>query len=249
MNTSSEPPNPCASPEANPGSRSGLATEGVLLVGIDDASPVPMQQGSPEAGDFRGYEVDLLEGLAERLVTDLRYRRAYWSVIVRDLSAGNVDAVCSAATVTAERAREVDFCTPHLTLTLAVVTRAGDAAGMRLHGRRIGVRAGTTAESYVLTHGSPEPAARSESNDELYAALANGAIDAVVDDSPIATHFARAVSGLQLAGALPNTDAAYAIMVRHGNDALRDAIDGALAGMERDGTLRTLRTRWGLGPS
>ena len=40
-------------------------------------------------------------------------------------SAGRLDAVCSAATVTPERARTVDFCTPHLTLTLAVVMRDG----------------------------------------------------------------------------------------------------------------------------
>jgi len=149
----------------------GPATRHELLVGIDDAPPVPMQLGSPEAGDFRGYEVDLLEELACRLGVTPRYRRAYWSVIVGDLVAGRIDAVCSAATVTAERAREVDFCTPHLTLTLAVVTRAGDPAGTHLAGRRVGVRAGTTAEAYARTHGAPEPAARSESNDEIYAAL------------------------------------------------------------------------------
>lgn len=225
------------------------ATQHVLLVGIDDAPPVPMQQGSPEAGDFRGYEVDLLEVLARRLGAALRYRRAYWSVIVGDLAAGRVDAVCSAATITPERAREVDFCTPHLTLTLAVVTRAGDTAGSRLTGRRVGVRRGTTAEAYARAHGAPEPAALSESNDELYAALAAGVLDGVVDDSPIAAHFARAVPGLQLAGAVPDTEAAYAIMVRKGDAALRGAVNAALAALEADGTLGALRTQWGLPPA
>jgi len=35
-------------------------------VGIDDASPVPVQLGNPETGDFRGYEVDLLGEIARR---------------------------------------------------------------------------------------------------------------------------------------------------------------------------------------
>lgn len=207
-------------PVSDPTPELGTAERGALLVGIDDAPPVPMQQGSPEAGDFRGYEVDLLDALAHRFGATLRYRRAYWSAIVDDLAAGRVDAVCSAATVTPERARAVDFCTPHLALTLAVVARAGDAAGTSLSGRRVGVRRGTTAEAYARAHGAPAPAARSESNDALYAALA--------------------------AGALPDTEAAYAIMVRQGNDALRGAFDAALAALEADGTLGTLRARWGL---
>ena len=46
----------------------------------------------------------------------------------------------------------MDFCTPHLRLTLAVVTRADDPAGACLDGRRVGVRAGTTAEAYTRAH-------------------------------------------------------------------------------------------------
>jgi polar amino acid transport system substrate-binding protein len=205
---------------------------GELLVGIDDAPPVPMQIGSPETGDFRGYEVDLLEALAHRLGRTLRYRRAYWSALVGDLAAGRLDAVCSAATVTPERARVVDFCTPHLTLTLAVVTCTDDLAGTGLSSRRVDV-----------------PASRSESNDALYAALAAGQLDAVVDDAPIAAHFACAVPGVRVAGTLPGTDAAYAIMVRQGNAALRVAADTAIAELEADGTLHSLRTRWELLPT
>jgi polar amino acid transport system substrate-binding protein len=219
---------------------------GSLLVGIDDAPPVPLQIGNPETGDFRGYEVDLLEALARRLDVTLAYQRAFWTAIVGDLAAGRLDVVCSAATVTQERRATVDFCRPHLSLTLAVVTRADDRSGAVLGRRRVGVRVGTTAEAYTRAHGDGEPSQRSESNEELYAALAAGQLDAVVDDGPIAAHFARAVPGLQLSGPLPGSDAAYAIMVRKGNDALRNALDAALGGLEADGILRRLQARWGL---
>ena len=235
-------------PPTTPTSALGTLAPGILLVGIDDAPPVPMQQGSPEAGDFRGYEVDLLEALAQRLGVALRYRRTFWSAVVGELAAGRLDAVCSAATVTAERSQAVDFCNPHLALSLAVVTRAGDSAATHWVGRRVGVRCGTTAEADARAHGAPEPAAVSESNDELYAALAAGALDAVVDDSPIAAHFSRVTRGLQLAGTLPGTEAAYAIMVRKGNTRLRAAVNEALAILEQNGTLRASQERWGVAP-
>jgi ABC-type amino acid transport substrate-binding protein len=83
-----------------------------VRVGIDDAPPAPMQLGNPDTGDFRGYEVDLLAEIGRRVGFELSFRRALWSVIVRELMAGDVDLVCSAATVTMEREREVDFLLP-----------------------------------------------------------------------------------------------------------------------------------------
>jgi ABC-type amino acid transport substrate-binding protein len=204
-----------------------------------------MQIGTPEEGNFRGYEVDLLEEVARRLGVQLRYRRAFWSVIVDELEAGDIDVICSAATITEERRRQADFCDPHLDLTLAVVTHEDTTnIGTGFAGLRVGLRRGTTAEEFARAHGVSEPAMLSESNDEMYGALAAGRLDAVIDDSPIAAHFARVIPGLRYAGALPGTDGAYATMVRKGNTVLSSAINSALAAMERDGTLAILRARW-----
>ena len=216
----------------------------ILRVGIDDAPPIPMQIGSPETGDFRGFEVDVLEQIAKRLSLALHYHRAFWSVIVRELAAGNLDIVCSAATITEERTREVDFCVPHLRQALATVKRAGIPSGLPLSALRLGVRAGTTAETYARDRGVTQFAQVSESNEELYAALASGAFDAIIDDSPIARHFSRAHSQLRFGDILPDSQGAYAIMVRKGEDALRERINIVLNDMERDGTLRDLRQKW-----
>lgn len=216
-----------------------------LIVGLDDAPPVPMQIGTPEEGNFRGYEVDLLGEVARRLGVRLRYRRAYWSVIVDELEAGDIDIICSAATITEERRRQADFCEPHLKLTLAVVTRDDlPDVGTNYAGLRVGLRRGTTAEKFARSHGVSDPAMLCESNEEMYDALRTGNLDVIVDDSPIAAHFAHKTPGLRYAGALPGTDGAYAIMVRKGNVELVKAIDEELAAMERDGTLAGLREHW-----
>ena len=167
-------------------SETSMMANRTIRVGIDDAPPAPMQLGNPDAGDFRGYEVDLLEEIGRRVGFRLSFRRALWSVIIHELKAGEVDLVCSAATVTPEREREVDFCVPHLRLALAVVKRDGIARDTAIKGLRVGVRRGTTAEAYAKQYGTPEPALVSESNEELYASLAAGELDAIIDDSAIA---------------------------------------------------------------
>ena len=217
----------------------------ILQVGIDDAPPVPLQIGSPESGDFRGFEVSLLKLLAGHLGCTLRYRRALWSVLVGELSTGKLDLVCSAATVTAERTRQVDFCKPHLKLRLAAIVREGSSTAIDWQTARLGVRSGTTAEIFVARQTCLRgPELLSESNDEVYKALAEGLVDAVIDDSPIALHFARAVPGLRYAGPFAGTTGEYAVMLRKGDAALRERINLALRTMEADGTLPALRKTW-----
>ena len=68
-------------------------TERSIRVGIDDAPPPPMQLGNPDTVDFRGYEVDVLKEVSRRAGFRLSFRRALWSVIVRELVTDEVDLV------------------------------------------------------------------------------------------------------------------------------------------------------------
>lgn len=215
-----------------------------LRVGIDDAPPIPMQVGDPALGTFRGYEVDLLEAIAERLDRTIEYQRAWWSLITKELTAGGVDLVCSAATVTEERKAEVSFCVPHLRLQLALVARQNSPDPLDTAGSRFGVRRGTTAEEFLRGRLRLEPTTLSESNDELYDAVSKSQIDAVIDDSPIALHFAKATPGLSYRGPFANTEGEYAIMVAKGNDALKNEINAALAMLAAEGALTRLREQW-----
>src|SRR4030095_7328167 len=74
----------------------------------------------------------------------------------------------------------------------------GDSPNTR--GARVGVRRGPTAEALANADGAAASVRRSESNEELYAALRAGEIDAVVDDSPIAQYFSTVVEGLHTCG-------------------------------------------------
>lgn len=217
-----------------------------LLFGVDEAPPAPLNFGLPGTPDFRGFEVDLMHAVAARLGLSPRFRSALWSEILAQLSAHQLDVVCGAATATAERARTVAFSRPYLHITLALVALAGSQIQhlRQLAGRRVGVRAATEAEQYLRAH---VPSARIRTfdlNTEQYAALASGEVEAAIDDAPIGGHFARITPGVAMIGSLPGTDADYAFAVALGNDALLNALNGALADLEADGTLTRLRHEW-----
>jgi branched-chain amino acid transport system substrate-binding protein len=213
-----------------------------LAVGLDNALPPPMQMGDPAGNDFRGYEVDLLEEIATRLNVEIRYRRAPWSRLVDDLERGVVDVICSAATITDDRGSRVDFSRPYLPVPLAIVSRT-DTSATSLHDVAVlAVRRETTAERYIRRYGR-QIGLVSESNDELYEALIAGRVDAVIDDMPIAGAFARRLPNLHVSR-LPDTDSAYALLLRKGNRELQARINAVLADIESNGTLTRLQERW-----
>ena len=111
-----------------------------------------------------------------------------------ELINGDVDLVCSAATITTETERQVDYCLLHLDIALAVVKRAGITPGVAINGLRLGVRRASTAEGCLKQHTTREPMRVSESNEDLYDSLRASKLDAVIDDAPIAKWFSRSAS-------------------------------------------------------
>jgi ABC-type amino acid transport substrate-binding protein len=227
-----------------------LVTEGTLSVGVDSAPPCPMQIGCAGTPGFSGFEVDLLNEIAARLKLSVRYKSALWAEITDALRRGEIDCICTAATITPERQRDFAFSEPYLHLTLAVVT-AGEfildphrRLDAQLENKRLGVRIATTAAEYITRHFRPSSVRKLHFNDEAYQDLKAGKVDAVLDDSPIAQYFARSVPGLRQPIAIGGTDSCYGIIVRKENTELRGKINVALKSLEADGTSSSLRSKW-----
>jgi ABC-type amino acid transport substrate-binding protein len=217
----------------------------VLTIGVDASAPPPLHS-DPTAPDFGGFEVDLTKDMAARLGLSVKYKSALWSDSLSDLQAGKIDLICTAATITESRKMIVDFSQPYLAIQLAIVTRAGSAiaALQDLTGKPIGVRVATSAEEFLRDQVDTELIRTFHMNSEAYGALAAGGIEAVVDDSPIAQSFAKAVQGLQFVGAILGTEAQYGMVFKKGNDRLREAVNGVLADMQADGTYAQLYRKW-----
>lgn len=215
----------------------------IVTIGLDASPPVPMHTGHPGVG----FEVDLVKAMAVRVGFVVRYESALWNDIVQRLVDGELDMICSAATITAERKRLVDFSLPYLSFQLAIVVGAGERAVRRasdLAGKAIGVRIATTAERFVRDSISPRSIRTYHFNTEAYAALSSREVDTVVDDHPIASGFASLMPTLRVAASIPRTRSHYGIMFAKGNNGLRKAVNGALRDIRRDGTHAALARKW-----
>ncbi|WP_276483954.1 substrate-binding periplasmic protein [Paraflavitalea pollutisoli] len=215
-----------------------------IRIGLDQAPPIPLHT-SFSGPAFGGYEVELVEQLASTLDLDILYSEAPWPELLRKLEAGDIDAICSAATITTERQQYLRFSAPYLSFHLALVCREDHLITTdHLREHPVGVRIDTTAEEYLLSKLYQPPAFRSDSNDELYNLLLNGVIHGIIDDSPIAQGYIELHPELSIAAMLPGPAHEYAMAFNPNRSDLSDKIDSALQQLQEAGFLHQLQEKW-----
>lgn len=218
-----------------------------MLVGLDAAPPPPLQFGPPGTPDFRGFEVDLLTALTTALEWTFEYQVAPWSDLLERLAHGRVELLCTAATVTPDRASRFGFGQGYLMTGLVQVTRTGTRPGGNaadLGGHRVAVRAATVAEEWASAHLPEATLVPFHLNTEAYQALRRGEVETLIDDEPIARFFVSAAPELRIATAISGTAAEYAMVFAKRNDDLRLALDAVLQEMIRAGEMERLRDKW-----
>lgn len=188
----------------------------------------------------------MLGAIAGKLGLTLRCESTGWSEALAQLQEGRLDMLCRAVTITPERRRLVDFSDPYLETELTLVVRRdspirgpGDLIGLG-----VGLRRATMAEDFVRKNCPAAIVRTFDGHAEPYRALADRAVDAVVDHAQIARYFARAEVGLRMAGALEGTELRCGMVFARGNHALQRAVNRALAELQAEGTCEGLRRRW-----
>jgi polar amino acid transport system substrate-binding protein len=217
--------------------------EPVVTVGLDASPPPPLHTGHPG----EGFEVDLLKAIAERAGFQIRYQSALWSELTQRLADHKLDMICTAATITEERRQIVDFSEPYLEYELALVVGRDrtDIQGVAdLAGKSVGVRVATTAEQFARRCFTASRLQFYHFNTEAYSALAEGTLDAVVDDFPIAKGFENLLPKVRVAFTIEGTKSHYGIMFARGSDELRRVVDQALRALRQDGTYDALYRKW-----
>lgn len=214
-----------------------------LRVGVDTAPPPPMCFGLPGTNAFTGFEVDLLDSLAARLARDLAFEASLWTELLARLNAGDLDLVCTAATITPEREERLLFSRPYLRTALALVCRR-DCPIATLEGVSglVGARANTPAEAYALARTTR--LSTFHFNTDAYRALEDGTLDAVVDDLPIGGWFAAQSRALLVGAQVPGTEAEYGLVFARSQTALKRAFDSALVDLVQTGIYGRLYEQW-----
>lgn len=220
----------------------GLVSSGTLTICTD--TPYEPFEFRDEQGEDTGYDIDLLRAIAERGGLDIDVIDLPFEGILGSLAAGQCDVVASAVTITDERAEQVDFSEPYFDAeqSLLVLTeRADELASLDdLAGGQIGVQTGTTGAEYAEEH-APEGASvrHFEDSDALFAAIAGGDIDAILQDLPVNAYRATQDDTVTVVETY-DTGEEYGFAVAQGNEEVLQFVDDGLAALRDDGTFDTI---------
>jgi polar amino acid transport system substrate-binding protein len=224
-----------------------LVAPGRLTLGCADLDAPPLFSRADAAGRRHGYEPAAAELVASRLGLEVAWAFLAWSDFYPALHERRVDAVWCGQGITDERRRLADFTTPYAVFDESLVVRAGDTCNApdELAGRHIGAIEGSTNIRLAETFAGAEVVAFPGTEDvfgDMIRALRAGAIDGFVDDDVVMVPLGDEPD-LRLAFTVP-TGNRWGVAVRRGDDALRSALDGALASVVADGDLRAVWEAW-----
>ncbi len=185
-------------------------------------------------GKYVGFDMELINSIAKAEGFNVQIRDMSFDSLIPALKAGVIDIAIAGMTITQERQKVVDFSNPYWFANQDVIVGKNSkyTVTVLFGNHTIGVQTGTTGDLWV-TNNLMKAKILKESNVKRYQsfiyalqALLNGAIDAVVLDSPVAERFAQ-VKPVKIVATLV-TGESYGIAVRKGNSSLLSKINDGL---------------------
>ncbi|WP_083383990.1 transporter substrate-binding domain-containing protein [Cupriavidus sp. USMAHM13] len=219
---------------------------GALKVGLEGTYP-PFNFRGPD-NQLDGFDVDVAKAVAARLGVKAEFVTTEWSGIIAGLQAGKFDVIVNQVAITPQRREVLDFSTPYAYSAAQLIQRQDDKRAFRsladLKGFKLGVSLGSNynemAKSVPGIDLKTYPGAPEYLRD-----LAAQRIDAALNDRLMVGYLVKTAKlPLRPGAVLPGANAEVAIPFRKGNPAFAKAIDQALEGLRRDGSLARLSTKW-----
>lgn len=217
-----------------------LVADGTLTV-CSDVPYEPFEFEDPEApSGFSGFDIDITSAVADDLGLELAVVISPFDAITNGtaMARGDCDLAASAITITEDREDNLDFTEPYYdSLQSLAVPADSDVTSLEdFDGLRLGVQTDTTGEIYARENAPdgteiidfPNPG-------DLFAGLAAGSIDGILQDFPVNIERANTDDTVQVVDEY-DTGEQYGLAVEDGrDDGLLEAIDAALVAMRDDG--------------
>jgi polar amino acid transport system substrate-binding protein len=226
----------------------GLINEGQLLAGIDTPF-APFEKGHPP--NVTGYDIDVVNGIAEELGLEVVQQETDFTTIFRDVAQGKFDIAVAASTITPGRENTVDFSDPYYLADQSLLVAEGETdigSQKDLGGKIVGAQDGTTGETYANDETDASEVRGYPGGTDAVNALRAGQVDAVIVDSPVAEDQVEKQGGVEIAEDIVTREL-YGFSFAPDNDALREAVNEAIAKLKEDGTITKLYDKYFPGES
>lgn len=189
-------------------------------------------------GKIVGIDAEIAQAIADKLGMKLEIKDMEFESLVPAVKAKSIDLALAGMTVTDERKQSVNFSDSYSTGVQVVIVKENSEIKTvdDLKGKKIGVQAGTTSDTYCSEDFGEENVKQFSNGSLAVAALANGQVDCVVIDNEPAKNYVAANSGLKILDTEYVTED-YAIAIAKDNDELLKKVNNALKELKEDGTV------------
>ncbi|MEP3438207.1 MAG: transporter substrate-binding domain-containing protein [Hoeflea sp.] len=222
-----------------------------LRIGVEGAYP-PFSKKEAD-GTLSGFDIDIAKALCAELNRECELVEQEWDGMIPALIARKYDAIVASMSITEDRKKKVSFSKKYYQTPTRFIAKKGADYQFTEEGPkglRIGLLRGTTYQCYVEKH-LPDAVISLYSNQEdVYADLAAGRLDAQISNSIQAVDgflSTDAGEGFDFIGgdlddaACPGEGVGVAVRK---DDPLADEISAAIAAMRTNGTYKAANDKY-----
>jgi len=206
-------------------------------------------------GTLAGFNIDLSRAICEELKVTCTVQARRWDTLIDSLNDGHGDALIASTGINADTRAKLDFTAPYYKTPARFVvplqSALTDFSPAGLAGKRIGVEGHSAHEAYLKTFFPDTIVKAYDSSADLRAALKKGEADAIFGDAITLSLWLNGTDAQNCCafrgGAFTESrffGEGAGIAVKKGNDALRHALDYALAALAEKGIYADLYLKY-----
>lgn len=201
-------------------------------------------------GGVEGFNIDLLTEIGKQLGRPIEIVAAQFSGLIPAMNAKSLDFVGAPTTVTPERAANLLFTEGYLNTFYQFVTPAGKPdlkSFADLKGKTISANKGSAYDKWLGENAAKYgyTVEAYPTNTDAVQAVLSGRADATLGGNTVSAFAATRNPGkLQLSTLTIDEGLVWAAVFRKDDPALRDAVDGAIECLKKNGTIAQLHEKW-----
>jgi polar amino acid transport system substrate-binding protein len=205
-------------------------------------------------GKLEGFDIDIGNALCAEMKAECTWVSQDWDGMIPALQAGKFDAIIASMSITPERLEKVDFSKKYYNTPPAIAvpkdSDVKDITPESLKGKTLGVQGSTSHSNYAEAKDSGSEIKMYPTSDEYKLDIANGRIDAVMDDVVVLGQWLDSDAGscCKLLGTITPDPAIHGpgagVTVKKGNTALADKFTAAIAAIRANGKYKEINDKY-----
>lgn len=194
-----------------------------------------------EDGEIVGVDIDIAKEIAKELGKELVIKDVSFDFVINEVKSGKADFAAAGISITPERAKEVDFTMEYTTSNQVVVVKKDSSIKDfdDIKNKKIAVQLGTVADLYVEENYKKATVVSHKKYLSAVEDVKTGKADCIIMDELPAKAIIAENDNLKILDGVLFQDK-YGMIVKKGNDELKDQINKVLERMVNDGTINDL---------